>query len=272
MNKNGKILIALVVALLLFTGLQAQALTITFDYQTPSDGSGKTSKLVNTDNTAPAGFYIETFDGIIQGNSAITYEANSSGDTGGFSTLDPTFLDITGGLGIRQGTVSYAATPVGDDTFYAYGPGPSAGTTNATIKVDFTDFIAYDPILYISYLGMYYGSIDDYNNIAFYDDNGLLQTSSDFLIDGILQGSEILDALSGTSGNQLNNASNVYVNLFFEPSEMFTAFEFRTTGIAFEVDNIVSGVSARTPVPEPATILLLGGGLLGLGFLARRQK
>lgn len=254
-----------------FFAFQVHAVTITFDYQIPLDSSGKTSLFVNTDNTSTAGYVIETFD--VPGSDALTVNDITIEAGGGFNTLNPLLLDITGGLGIRQGSVSgVAAAPADDQTFYAYGPGSNAGTSNATIKVDYSDFIAYDPNLYISYLGMYYGSIDNYNNIAFYSGDELLLADTGFLADGILQGSEILTELSGSSGNQFDDKSNVYVNLFFAPDEMFTAFEFRTTGIAFEVDNIVSGVSSLKPVPEPSTILLLGGGLIGLGFIIRRKK
>lgn len=261
---------AVMVLSMVFIAFQSQAVTITFDYQIPTDSSGKTSQFVNANNTAPLGYFIETFD--MPGSTASNDNGITIAAGGGFNTLNPSLLAITGGLGIQKGSNSDGAAPAGDSTFYAYAPGPNAATTNATVKVDYSAFITYDPNLYISYLGMYFGSIDSYNNIAFYSGNELLSTATGDLSDGILEGSEILAALGGVSGNQTDDKSNVYVNLFFAPDEKFTAFEFRTTGIAFEIDNIVSGVSPLTPVPEPSTLLLLGGGLLGLGFMARRRK
>ncbi len=63
----------------------------------------------------------------------------------------------------------------------------------------------------------------------------------------------------------------MYVNMFFNADELFTAFEFRTTDVAFELDNVVAGV-APAPVPEPSTVLLWGTGLAALGFAVRRRR
>ncbi|MDD2557928.1 MAG: PEP-CTERM sorting domain-containing protein [Desulfuromonas sp.] len=264
--------------------LQVQALTIDFSHQVPTDGSGKTSAYgVSADNVALSGYFIETFDQ--PGTTARTVQAIGGSIKiaagAGFNTLDPEKLIVTGGgMGITSGsTPNVAAAPAGDTTHYAFGPGHGTNTSNATVKIENTAFTAYQPGLFIQYLGFYIGSVDTYNSIAFYSGDGLLKTESGFLIDGILSGSEILAAMHGISGNQLDDRSNVYVNLFFDNDELFTAFEFRTTGIAFEVDNVVTRVGldqvpyqSPAPVPEPSTFLLLGGGLVALGFISRRCR
>jgi len=268
-----------VIAAALLVGLtagQSYALTIDFGYQTPGDGSGKTSTFVNANNTADPnlGYYIETFD---KPGSAATTVAIPGGTIniaagGGLTsfTNPAAELQITNGssIGIQKGSNSSGAAPAGDTTFYAYGPGPNNNAGSAvSLLVKYDSFLNQMPGYYLSYLGMYYGSIDTYNNIAFYNGNQLLQGTG-LLADGVLSGQEILTAMSGTSGNQLADGSNVYINLGFDPSESFTAFEFRTTGIAFEVDNIVSGFA---PVPEPSTMMLLGLGLFGMAVYGKRR-
>lgn len=281
-----------------FSALPAQALIITFSQfdgggnlinaQVPGDGSGLTSEFIDPSNmmNPASGYFVETFD-------QATYTPIPRADgTGPAGTTDPSLFgglgqilggqadgcsinafggpDISttgGGFAIKKGSNSAGAAPAGDNTCYAFGPRPNGGTP-ATVKID------YSPILRpgdsINYLGLYYGSIDNYNNIAFFNGDTELQVGNSLLSDGVLAGSEILAASGGTSGNQLQSGSNVYVNFFFEPGETFTAFEFRTTGIAFEFDNVVIGLASRD-VPAPATLALIGLGLAGLSLTRRRR-
>ena len=51
-------------------------------------------------------------------------------------------------------------------------------------------------------------------------------------------------------------------------TESFDKVVLASTGMAFEVDNLAVG---NQPVPEPATMLLFGMGLLGLAGMTRKR-
>jgi len=289
MKAFSKSLTALAVATATLGSLPAHAVVVTFGGQSATDGSGLTSAFVPANNVLNSanGYFIETFDlattmaGLPAGTTAANPESGISIQQGQDCSINSfNSVDISatgGGFSVRKGSVSgVAAAPAGNNTCFGFGP-QQGGTLPATVKIDYTSFLtglidggSVPAGTAISYLGLYYGSIDTYNNIAFYNGDTLL-SGTGILEDGIIDGSEILASQGGTSGNQTAPGSNVYVNLFFAPGETFTAFEFRTTGIAFELDNVVVGLTSRT-VPEPSSIALLGLGLLGFAAIRRRKS
>jgi hypothetical protein len=192
------------------------------------------------------GWFIETFD---------------AAPSGGFTTINTSDISTTGGgYGITQGSVPGAAAPANDETYYFFTPS-QGGIVPASVTVENADFIAFDPSLYIDYMGLYFGSIDTYNSLEFNLLNGDSFT---------ITGTEILQEFNGTSGNQVDSASNVYVNIDFAPEDFFTGFTLHTTGVALEIDNVVTHVTT-VPTPEPSTFILLGAGLLGLVALGRKK-
>ena len=150
---------------------------------------------------------------------------------------------------IVTGSMSGAAAPaLTDKTPYLAIPAPGNSSTSGNI----TFRLGSDN----TYLGLYWGSIDRYNSITFYQDNSKTLT---------LFGSDIVG--SDANGNQVAPPSNSYVNIYgLAP---FDSFMLSSTSRAFEVDNLAVGA----PVPEPATMLLMGLGLLGLaGIQIKRKK
>ena len=274
-----KILLASALVLAVSAG-QSHALTITYGGQVPTDGSGLTSAVgVYADNTPKPGYAIETFD---DSTNLTGYNANVKLAGGGFqqvyvpagagfNSLNPA-TDIIihqGSFSIQKySTTGVAAAPANDSTFFAFAPEPG-GTLPVNIEIDYTKYLE-DFGVRISYLGLYYGSIDTYNNLQFYSGNSPIQGTG-FLSDGILTGAEILQLSPGTpEGSWTAPGANVYVNLFFDANDpVFTSFRFTTTGVAFEADNMVAGF---TPVPEPATMLLFGAGLAGLAGIRRKRN
>jgi hypothetical protein len=290
MNTFSKSLTILSVAVAALASLPAQAVVVTFGGQNMNvvggDQSGLTSVYAPKNNTTVvgSGYYGETFDfataNLNLGTPTTSYNPATGvyikqGDGCAINSLGAVGVTVTGGgFGVQKGSTRSAAQPAGDSTCFGFGPSQQSGLNYGSVKIDYSNLLAglsaanNGATYKISYLGVYYGSIDTYNDIAFYKDSGLLTGSTGLLSDGILTGSEVLASRGGTSGNQFAAGSNVYVNLAFGANELFNAFEFRTTRIAFEMDNIWVGV---TQVPEPASLALFGLGLAGLAVSRRRK-
>jgi hypothetical protein len=267
----------LVLAASVLVAAQANAsFTITYGGQAATDGSGTTSNSVAPTNVVAngSGYFIETFDvatamnipGVGASNLDYNIPGNSTGcgiNSLGSNSGISVNTSSTGALGVRNTSQpGVAAAPAGNTgSCYAYTPGPGQ-VLPAWIEIDYSGLLSAIPgNPAVNYLGFYLGSVDTYNSLQFYRGN----EANPFLT---LNGPEILGQNNGVTGNQVANGSNVYININFV-GESFSKFRFTTTGIAAEFDNIVAGLTNR-PVSAPATLALLGLGLLGMSL--RRRK
>lgn len=108
------------------------------------------------------------------------------------------------------------------------------------------------------YYGLYWGSIDSYNAISFYQDGALVDSF----------GGGELSPLQD-NGGQGTWDSNRYINFYFTDGALFDTVVLASSNYAFESDN---HAYARVGVPEPGTMALFAMGLLGLIVTRRRIK
>ena len=105
----------------------------------------------------------------------------------------------------------------------------------------------------LDYFGMYWGSIDSYNSIAFYQEN------------------QLLTSFIGTEISSLHE--NLYVNFFAEEKESFDRIILSSSVPALETDNHAYRLASKVPepqtsVPEPTSAI----GLLIFGAVAYRLR
>lgn len=277
--------VAAAALLTLAVSQQTSGANITFGGIIATDGSGITSDKVpanNMVNASAAGIFIETFDtatAVTGLPAALQTPANTVYNVPDVSTgcainsplgiTTSTTDNIPRVMGVRTGTTAnVAAAPAGDTTCYGYTTPESVGT-NSWVDIDYSAFLTgaglIDPSLAgsrIGYLGFYWGSVDNYNTFEFYSDTDLGTTQV-----AKITGPELLAAFNGQSGDQQAEESNQYVNVTFGPGEAFNRVRVLSSGIAGEFDNVVIQL-----VPAPASLAILGLGLLGLGLSRRFRK
>ncbi len=158
----------------------------------------------------------------------------------GYASCDGDYQIVTGSV---EGQY---AQPAGTSSYYLAVPNPQAnGSVLLTLGTT------------SDYFGLFWGSVDTYNSITFY-------------LGGAVVGSfGGLDIAPPADGNQQADATNRYVNFWFQNGDTYDAVRLASNGFAFESDNHAYRVTAS--VPEPAAALLMLVGLLGLMSARQRQ-
>ncbi|MDY6785074.1 MAG: PEP-CTERM sorting domain-containing protein [Cyanobacteriota bacterium] len=207
---------------------------------------------------------VSAFGIIAQSASAVTLSFGGTplAGEGEFSSVaGVTTIDFNSGSAPTSGSIIYSAptpgpsivsgntpfhhvNPVNDNTPYlTVAP---LGTTQGTNPVEISFAQSID------YFGLYWGSVDPYNSISFYNDTTLIATFT---------------------GNDVpsQKRSSVYANFFADPGEMFNRIVLKSSTTALESDN--HAYKFATTVPEPvSTLSLFILGALGVGSLLKRTK
>jgi hypothetical protein len=194
----------------------------------------------------------------LPGAGLTTAEAGTTVEAFGSARCGPQLLTVTGDFSVTNSSVpGIRAAPAGDATCYLAVPNDSQTTQTALVTFP----VGSGPI---EYLGLYWGSMDNYNALTFLDAGGFPIALGAFGFS--LTGDEVRAAAS-RPGDQVDPGANEYINIFFAPGETFTSLRIVSTGRAFEIDNIAWRTGDGV-VPSPAGLALFG---LGLGLLAARR-
>lgn len=194
---------------------------------------------------APTGVILDNLDWLNLGNG------------GGTGASGLTFTFTPDGQAV-QGSVSsqYAAPFLSGNNGTGFGspnqPDGQDATTYATTGLgNVTITMPADEM----YFGLLWGSVDNYNTLSFYHGDTLV---------GSVTGSQVLASPNGDQGVN----GTVYVNLGFDTP--FDKVVATSSQYAFEFDNVA--FNPTNPVPEPASLVLLGMGLLGAGCARRKRR
>lgn len=182
---------------------------------------------------------------------------------GGFTDGGATF---TGNGLLELTTTGNYAEPYHDTSQYlaVLGGGPAVGTGGSSEQVNIDGIN--------NTLGLYWGSMDTYNSIAFYNNTGLIDT-----VTGSQAAAAVPPSPPGfaATGNQTNDSNNRFITIsdLGGSNQDFTYIIIESSTNSFELDNLAWGDVTRTSAtPLPAALPLFATGLGVMGLFGHRRK
>lgn len=149
--------------------------------------------------------------------------------------------------GVLSPASHYGSPPTGDNTDYL-------ATGTGTISISLSTIESALGVKSVDYFGLDWGSIDKFNYVTFWDGTTLV---------GSFTGAQVAAEAPFTV---IFGKTSAFVN-FFANGNTWTTIDLTSANPSFESDNHAFG-----PVPEPATMALMGVGLLAIALALRRRK
>ena len=202
------------------------------------------------------------------GINYVNFDNLTLGDTGGTSggvtvTMSPDAQAVQGTTGTyaapylsnNNGTLFGDSNNGPDTTTYLTSGSNNSNSNNAQIKLVFPN-----PE---EYMGLLWGSVDNYNTLSFY--------SGGTLIGGPFQGTDVFAGANGDQGVNGTYYVNINSNTFFDTViATSTQYAFEFDNVSFNPTNIGGGGQGGTPLPAAAW--LFGSVLAGSGLFMRRRR
>ena len=210
-------------------------------------------------------------EGLVTTRSGTVQERfQSSSDPGVCAVPDGTGLTVGGERGndyelATDSVYHHRLAPGGDLSCYlALGE----SSPSSYVQLDFALATDARPL---TYLGFYWGSIDPWNHISFYNADGPVDFAHGIGAD--LTGDLVIAGLGITP---VAGGPDAYVDFTFNPTDRVTYAIVSVTSYALEIDNLAYTLAPDpnmivAQVPEPGTPLVLASGL-GLFAIGRRAR